>query len=134
MTADDIISRVCARRGVTGLQAKGPSRVAHIARARHEAQWLLREATEMSLPEIGRLFYGRDHTTVLSAVRKIQRLVEATPSYGDELRLIARMSIVEQQEAVAEDIVRLAMELSDRRERLRGLVKLSATRDVKRAA
>ncbi|HJE50585.1 MAG TPA: chromosomal replication initiator protein DnaA [Tessaracoccus flavescens] len=47
------------------------SRVAHIAQARQVAMYLCRELTELSLPKIGAKFGGRDHSTVLHAVRKI---------------------------------------------------------------
>lgn len=44
------------------------------ARARQVAMYLCREHTPRSLPEIGRLFGGRDHTTVLHGIRKIEQL------------------------------------------------------------
>jgi len=46
-------------------------RPANIARPRQIAMYLAKELTQKSLPEIGELFGGRDHTTVLHAVRKI---------------------------------------------------------------
>ena len=46
-------------------------RPAHIARPRQIAMYLAKELTQKSLPEIGDMFGGRDHTTVLHAVRKI---------------------------------------------------------------
>jgi chromosomal replication initiator protein len=46
-------------------------RPANIARPRQIAMFLAKELTQKSLPEIGELFGGRDHTTVLHAVRKI---------------------------------------------------------------
>ncbi|NCX22217.1 MAG: chromosomal replication initiator protein DnaA, partial [Betaproteobacteria bacterium] len=46
-------------------------RPAHIALARQVAMYLAKELTQKSLPEIGELFGGRDHTTVLHAVRRI---------------------------------------------------------------
>ena len=46
-------------------------RPASIARPRQIAMYLAKEMTQKSLPEIGELFGGRDHTTVLHAVRKI---------------------------------------------------------------
>lgn len=49
----------------------GSSRVASIASARQVAMYLCRELTDLSLPKIGAKFGGRDHSTVLHAVRKI---------------------------------------------------------------
>jgi chromosomal replication initiator protein len=46
-------------------------RPANIARPRQIAMFMAKELTQKSLPEIGELFGGRDHTTVLHAVRKI---------------------------------------------------------------
>ena len=48
-------------------------RPAHIARPRQIAMYLAKELTQKSLPEIGDMFGGRDHTTVLHAVRKIAK-------------------------------------------------------------
>jgi chromosomal replication initiator protein len=47
--------------------------------------------TPRSLPEIGRRFGGRDHTTVLHAVRKIETLLQSDPSLRDTLELLKRM-------------------------------------------
>ena len=44
-----------------------------------------------SLPEIGRRFGGRDHTTVLHAVRKIEKLIGEDTVLGDEVELLKRM-------------------------------------------
>ena len=57
--------------GISLEDLTGPSRVANIASARQVAMYLCRELTELSLPKIGAQFGGRDHSTVLHAVRKI---------------------------------------------------------------
>lgn len=57
--------------GITLDDLTGSSRVATIASARQVAMYLCREMTELSLPKIGAKFGGRDHSTVLHAVRKI---------------------------------------------------------------
>jgi chromosomal replication initiation ATPase DnaA len=54
-----------------------PRRTAEIVWPRQVAMWAMKKTTKMSLPQIGRRFAGRDHTTVLHAVKKIQTLVEA---------------------------------------------------------
>lgn len=56
---------------------------------RHVAMYFCKKLTPHSLPRIGKSFGGRDHTTVLSAVRKIQRIIDA----GEEqhMRLIAKI-------------------------------------------
>ena len=60
-----------------------------VARARKVAMYLTRELLGQSLPEIGRAFGGRDHTTVLSAVRGVSRELERDPTFAiavDNLR------------------------------------------------
>ena len=69
-------SRTSRRRWPTSTRSRSPTciskkRPASIARPRQIAMYLAKEMTQKSLPEIGELFGGRDHTTVLHAVRKI---------------------------------------------------------------
>jgi chromosomal replication initiator protein len=51
-----------------------------IAYPRHVAQYLCRELAGLSLPEIGARFGGKDHSTVLHACRKIERLSQTDPN------------------------------------------------------
>lgn len=67
--------RVAARFRVTVGEIDGPRRVPHIVRPRHVAMYLARKLTFHSLPEIGGAFGNRDHTTVLAAVRHIEKLL-----------------------------------------------------------
>ena len=60
-------------------ELKSQRRTAVVVRARQVAMYLSKTMTGQSLPEIGRRFGGRDHTTVLHAVRKIEGLVAADP-------------------------------------------------------
>jgi chromosomal replication initiator protein len=55
------------------------------------AMYLAKMLTPRSLPEIGRRFGGRDHTTVLHAVRKIEDLVGADTKLAQELELLKRL-------------------------------------------
>lgn len=59
-----------------------------VVRARQIAMYLAKTLTGQSLPEIGRRFGGRDHTTVLHAVRKIERLVGIEPGLADQIERI----------------------------------------------
>jgi chromosomal replication initiator protein len=59
---------------------KGPKRHRAVAHPRMIAMYLARRLTAMSFPEIGSRFGGKDHSTVISAVRKIERLVQSDPS------------------------------------------------------
>jgi chromosomal replication initiator protein len=66
-------------------------RTATVVRPRQIAMYLSKLLTLRSLPEIGRRFGGRDHTTVLHAVRKIQGLVTADGTLSEEIELLKRM-------------------------------------------
>ena len=63
-------------------------RPANIARPRQIAMYLAKELTQKSLPEIGELFGGRDHTTVLHAVRKISADRSKSPEVNHELHVL----------------------------------------------
>ncbi|MDQ9169428.1 chromosomal replication initiator protein DnaA [Oxalobacteraceae bacterium R-40] len=63
-------------------------RPANIARPRQIAMYLAKELTQKSLPEIGELFGGRDHTTVLHAVRKIGADRSKNPELNHELHVL----------------------------------------------
>jgi chromosomal replication initiator protein len=63
-------------------------RPANIARPRQIAMYLAKELTQKSLPEIGDLFGGRDHTTVLHAVRKVSQDRAKNPECNHELHVL----------------------------------------------
>ncbi len=69
--ADSIMNATSVYFNLSLEELTGASRVATVASARQIAMYLCRELTEMSLPKIGAKFGGRDHTTVLHSVRKI---------------------------------------------------------------
>ena len=52
--------------------------------------WLAKQMTTRSLPDIGRRFGGRDHTTVLHAVRRIEELKAADPQLTRDLETLTR--------------------------------------------
>ena len=71
---EEIIEATSVVTGVDAEDIKGPSRKRHIAQARQIAIWIAyRMRADLSLPVIGRHFGGRDHSTVLHAVRKVDR-------------------------------------------------------------
>lgn len=59
-----------------------------VARPRQIAMYLSRQLTERSLPEIGRRFGGRDHTTVLHACKRIEELCESDPVFKQEVEFL----------------------------------------------
>jgi chromosomal replication initiator protein len=77
LSADKICEHVAAYYDLKPLELKGQNRQRQVALARQIAMALCRSMMSFSLPEIGRLFGGRDHTTVLSSIRKIDELRES---------------------------------------------------------
>ncbi len=85
------IQRVVARQyNVSRSDLLSSRRTANVVRPRQVAMYLSKVLTLRSLPEIGRRFGGRDHTTVLHAVRKIEALVGKDHSLADEVELLKR--------------------------------------------
>lgn len=85
------IQRVVARQyNVSRADLLSSRRTANVVRPRQVAMYLAKTLTLRSLPEIGRRFGGRDHTTVLHAVRKIEALVSKDTALCDEVELLKR--------------------------------------------
>ena len=61
-----------------------------IARPRQVAMYLSKTCTTKSLPEIGKLFGGRDHTTVIHAVKKVEQLCEADVAFYEHIKVLKR--------------------------------------------
>jgi len=80
-TVEQIQQRVACAFGISQAELVGSSRAATPLRARQVAILLTREATDLSLPQIGRLYGGRDHSTVLNSLRR----VEASLAEDEEL-------------------------------------------------
>ena len=73
VTIDAIQQEVCRYSGISMAELKGDRRTKRVVVPRQVAMYLARELTDASLPAIGRAFGGRDHTTVIYAVQKVQR-------------------------------------------------------------
>ncbi|MBB1090418.1 chromosomal replication initiator protein DnaA [Rhodopseudomonas palustris] len=85
------IQRVVARQyNVSRSDLLSSRRTANVVRPRQVAMYLAKTLTLRSLPEIGRRFGGRDHTTVLHAVRKIEGLVSKDVTLSDEVESLKR--------------------------------------------
>ena len=69
----------------------GPKRLRNIARPRQVAMYLSKHLTSRSLPEIGRRFGGRDHTTIMHGVKKIEELIMTDSQLNDDLQLLKRL-------------------------------------------
>lgn len=88
---EDIQKLVATHYSVTRADILSARRTANVVRPRQVAMYLSKVLTPRSLPEIGRRFGGRDHTTVLHAVRKMDDLVTKDASLREEVDLLKRM-------------------------------------------
>jgi chromosomal replication initiator protein len=88
---EDIQKLVATRYNVSRADILSERRTAAVVRPRQIAMFLSKTLTPRSLPEIGRRFGGRDHTTVLHAVRKIEKAVGEDRGLNEEVELLKRM-------------------------------------------
>jgi chromosomal replication initiator protein len=88
---EDILRFVSRHYNVSKTDILSARRTRTVVRPRQIAMYLAKTMTPRSLPEIGRRFGGRDHTTVLHAVRKIEAERASDAKLGEELDLIRRM-------------------------------------------
>jgi chromosomal replication initiator protein len=91
VTIEEIQRRVAEHYNVRLSDLIGPKRVRTIARPRQIAMYLAKQMTPRSLPEIGRRFGGRDHTTIMHGVRRIEELMQADSQLSDDLQLLRRL-------------------------------------------
>ena len=91
VTMDEIIKKTCEHYHLRQTDLMSPSRARSIARPRQMAMYLCKKLTTRSLPEIGRKFGGRDHTTILHGVRKIEELISLDSQIAEDAELLRRM-------------------------------------------
>ena len=90
LTIDDIMKTTCEHYNLRMSDMTSARRSRTVARPRQMAMYLAKKLTPRSYPEIGRMFGGRDHTTVLYAVRKIEELIAAEPQIAEDAELLTR--------------------------------------------
>jgi chromosomal replication initiator protein len=88
---DDILRIVSKHFGVNRSDLLSARRNRSIVRPRQIGMYLAKQLTSRSLPEIGRRFGNRDHTTVLHAIRKIEQLMKEDTSLREEIELLKRL-------------------------------------------
>lgn len=91
VTIEEIQKRVAEHFNVKLSEMHSARRSRGIARPRQVAMYLSKQLTARSLPEIGRKFGGRDHTTVMHAVRKVDELKQSDSSFAEDVELLRRM-------------------------------------------
>ena len=90
ITVEEIQRKVSDHYNIRLSDMIGPKRMRVYARPRQMAMYLSKQLTSRSLPEIGRRFGGRDHTTVMHGVRRIEELKETDSQIADDLELLRR--------------------------------------------
>jgi chromosomal replication initiator protein len=91
LTIEEIQRKVAEHYNIRLSDMIGPKRLRNIARPRQVAMYLAKQLTPRSLPEIGRRFGGRDHTTIMHGVRKIEELMTSDSQLNDDLQLLRRL-------------------------------------------
>ena len=90
VTVDEIQKAVCEHYGLKQVDLLGERRTRAIARPRQTAMFLAKTMTTRSYPDIGRRFGNRDHTTVLHAVRQIEKLKAEDPALAADVEALTR--------------------------------------------
>ena len=91
VTVEEIQRKVVAHYNVRMTDLLSPRRARAVARPRQVAMYLSKHLTSRSLPDIGRRFGGRDHTTVIHACKTIEKLKETDSQIAEDLELLRRM-------------------------------------------
>ncbi len=91
VTIEDIQKKVSEHFNVRITDMHSPKRLRSVARPRQIAMYLAKQLTSYSLPDIGRKFGGRDHTTVMHAVKKIEEIQINDTTLAEDIDLLKRM-------------------------------------------
>ncbi|MFC2969383.1 chromosomal replication initiator protein DnaA [Acidimangrovimonas pyrenivorans] len=91
ITIEEIQRKVAEHYNIRLSDMIGPKRARNFARPRQIAMYLAKKLTPRSLPEIGRRFGGRDHTTIMHGVRKIEELMSTDSQLAEDLQLLRRL-------------------------------------------
>ncbi|MAQ81645.1 chromosomal replication initiator protein DnaA [Psychromarinibacter halotolerans] len=90
ITIEEIQRKVSEHYNIRLSDLIGPRRLRALARPRQVAMYLSKQLTSRSLPEIGRRFGNRDHTTIMHGVRKIEELMMNDSQLADDIELLRR--------------------------------------------
>ncbi len=90
VTVEDIQKKVAEYFNIRFNDMVSVRRSRIVARPRQVAMYLSKTFTPKSLPEIGRMFGGRDHTTVMHAIKKVQELCKVDPSFAEHIKVLKR--------------------------------------------
>jgi len=90
VTIDEIQRKVAEHFNMRVSDMHSERRARAVARPRQVAMFLAKSLTSRSLPEIGKKFGGRDHTTVMHAVKKVEELMASDHSFAEDIELLRR--------------------------------------------
>lgn len=90
ISAQSIIRFISEHYDIPIADIKSPRRNPDLVRPRWIAMYLARKLTTLSMPQIGRCLGGRDHTTVLNAITKIDRMIKSDAALADEIEGLVR--------------------------------------------
>ena len=91
ISIEEIQKRVAEHFNIRVADMHSARRARAVARPRQVAMYLAKQLTSRSLPEIGRKFGGRDHTTVMHAVKKVEQLSKSDAGFAEDVELLRRM-------------------------------------------
>ena len=91
VTIEEIQRKVAEHYNIRLTDMSSARRARNVARPRQVAMYLAKQLTSRSLPEIGRRFGNRDHTTVMHAVSRISELMQADSAFAEDVELLRRM-------------------------------------------
>jgi len=90
VTIDDIQRKVADYYSIRVSDMHSARRSRNVARPRQVAMYLSKLLTSRSLPEIGRKYGGRDHTTVMHAIKKVEELISQDATIAEDVELLRR--------------------------------------------
>jgi chromosomal replication initiator protein len=91
VSIEEIQKKVAEHYNIRLTDMSSARRARNVARPRQVAMYLAKQLTQRSLPEIGRRFGNRDHTTVMHAVSRIAELMEADAGFAEDVALLRKM-------------------------------------------
>lgn len=91
ITIEDIQKQVAGHYNIKVSDMHSARRARSVARPRQVAMYLAKKLTSKSLPEIGRRFGGKDHTTVMHAVKRVDEICQTDHDFAQDVELLTRM-------------------------------------------
>jgi chromosomal replication initiator protein len=90
VSIEDVLAAVASHFGIKVSDLKGSRKNREVSQPRQVAMYLARRLTRHSFPEIGRAFGGKDHSTVVKGVKKIETILRENPELAERVRLVER--------------------------------------------